>query len=314
MVYCNYNGYFEDRTVLVTGGAGFIGSHLTQHLAALNCRVRVLDDFSSGNKTNLEGIDASVIEGSILDIHALSHAIGECCIVFHLGAQVSVPQSFVEPEKCFEINVQGTANVIEQAAQKGCSRVVFASSAACYGVNPSIPSSETDDVHAESPYARSKLDGERLVASAVGVDGVSLRYFNVFGPRQNPNSQYAAVVTAFSKAIRQGTAPTIFGDGKQTRDFTHVDNIVHANLLAASHPKELCGSVYNVGTGKQMSLLDLLSIMSQNREPEAVFLDTRKGDVLHSCADISAISGAIGYKPVANTIDKLVELVNPKQR
>ncbi|MDP7005595.1 MAG: NAD-dependent epimerase/dehydratase family protein [Phycisphaerales bacterium] len=319
MVFCDYNGYFAGRTVLVTGGAGFIGSHLTQHLAELDCDVRVLDDFSSGYRKNLKGIDATITEGSIIDNNNLSFAFDGCSVVFHLAAMVSVPLSIEEPEKCFEINVQGTKNVVDAATRTGCNRVVFASSAACYGPNPSLPSSEADRTFPKSPYAQSKLDAELIIANATSVDcnsgvsGVSLRYFNVFGEKQDPKSQYAAVVTAFSEAIKKSKSPVIYGDGNQTRDFVHVNNIVHANLLAASHPKRFCGEVYNVGTGKQTSLLELLSIMSNDDVHNATHFEGRAGDVRHSCADLTSITKKIGYQPIENTAQRLLDLVNPKQ-
>ena len=312
MEHRDYNGFFAGRTVLVTGGAGFIGSHLTQHLAELNCHVRVLDDFSSGYKTNLDGIEASVIEGSILDQEALDRSIEDCSIVFHEAAMVSVPLSVEDPEFCNLINVTGTKNVIEAAFRTGCERIVFASSAACYGNNPSLPSSETDRLCAESPYARSKRKGEQLMASANGIDTVSLRYFNVFGKRQDPTSQYAAVVSAFANAIKQQRTPVIYGDGSQTRDFTHVLNVVHANLLAASYEEPLGGSIFNVGTGSTTSVFQLLQLLQGQEEPAVHFQPVRQGDVLHSCANIKSIQQELGYHPIVETASAIASLINPR--
>ena len=313
MNHLDYNGFFTGRTVLVTGGAGFIGSHLTQHLASLNCHVRVLDDLSSGYISNLNGIDATLIEGSILDEDALSHAIENCSIVFHEAALVSVPQSVEDPEFCDLVNVSGTKNVIEAAKQAGSERIIFASSAACYGSNPTLPSTETDTLSSESPYAMSKRAGELLLEHLTEIDSVSLRYFNVFGPRQDASSQYAAVVSAFSDAIQQDRIPVMYGDGNQTRDFTHVSNIVHANLLAASYEHRLHGSVFNVGTGNAMSIIRLLQLMQGNDEVNVEFKPVRQSDVQHSCANIDAIKHVLGYHPIVGTSTVIGGLVNPKQ-
>ena len=313
MEHRDYNGFFAGRTVLVTGGAGFIGSHLTQHLAGLNCHVRVLDDFSSGYKTNLDTIEATVVEGSILDQDALDRSIEDCSIVFHEAAMVSVPLSVEEPEFCDLVNVKGTNNVIEAAIRAGSERIVFASSAACYGSNPTLPSSETDPLSNESPYAQSKRDGEQLMVNANGIDTVSLRYFNVFGDRQDSTSQYAAVVSAFTDAVWHNRTPVIFGDGSQTRDFTHVSNVIHANLLAAAHDKPLCGSIFNVGTGSTTSVLQLLQLLQNQDEPEVQFQPTRQGDVHHSCANIESIQQVLGYRPIVETWCAIASLVSPKR-
>lgn len=313
MNHLDYNGFFTGRTVLVTGGAGFIGSHLTQHLASLNCRVRVLDDLSSGYISNLDGIDATLIEGSILDEDVLSHAIENCSVVFHEAALVSVPMSVEDPEFCDLVNVTGTKNVIEAAIKVSSERIVFASSAACYGSNPTLPSTETDKLSTESPYATSKRAGELLMEHLTEIDSVSLRYFNVFGPRQDASSQYAAVVSAFTDAIGQNRTPVIFGDGKQTRDFTHVSNVVHANLLAASYQGRLQGSIFNVGTGYAMSILELLQHMQDNNEVDVVFKPTRQGDVQHSCANIDSITRVLGYRPITETSGAIAALVSPRQ-
>ena len=313
MNHLDYNGFFAGRTVLVTGGAGFIGSHLTQHLASINCQVRVLDDLSSGYISNLNGIDATLIEGSILDEDALSHAIENCSIVFHEAALVSVPLSVEDPALCDEVNVTGSKNVIDAAKRVGMERIIFASSAACYGSNPVLPSSENDLLSTESPYALSKRAGELLMEHATEVDTVSLRYFNVFGPRQDATSQYAAVISAFDDALKKGNTPVIFGDGSQTRDFIYVSNIVHANLLAASYEHRLHGSVFNVGTGNAMSIMQLLQLMQGNDEVNAEFKPVRQSDVQHSCANIDAIKHVLGYHPIVGTSTAIEGLVNPKQ-
>lgn len=311
MMYCDYNGFFEGKSALVTGGAGFIGSHLTQHLVELGTHVRVLDNFSTGHARNVRGINATCTEGSILDQTILSEVCQDVDIVFHLAAFVSVPQSIIQPELCFKVNVEGTKNLIDTLSHLPCRRIVFASSAACYGSHPQLPSSENDEVSLESPYAESKWEGEQFIANMHGVDGVSLRFFNVFGQRQDPNSQYAAVVTAFQHAIENSQPPVIYGDGNQTRDFTPVENVVHANLLAASHPHALQGSVFNVGTGSSLSLLDLLRAMTGEHCVQVTHNEPRGGDVQHSRADITAIENVLGYSPVIEAKQALAELFNP---
>lgn len=302
-----YDNFFEGKAVLVTGGAGFIGSHLTQHLVRLGAQVRVLDNLSTGYRKNIDGIAVSLFEGSILDASVLHKAISGCSLVFHEAAFVSVPESFDDADSCFATNIKGTSNVMKAAERASCDRVMFASSAACYGSSPELPSSETDTVSAESPYAQSKVMGEQLMKDAQ-VDAVSLRYFNVFGERQDPASQYAAVVSSFARTIQDGGTPTIYGNGSQTRDFTPVENIVHANLLAASHPNPLRGEVFNVGTGSSTSLLELVRGMAGNEE--VTFEPARTGDVQDSRADIAKITGALSYETVVQTSDALRALVN----
>jgi nucleoside-diphosphate-sugar epimerase len=312
MAVNKYNNFFADRTVLVTGGAGFIGSHLTQHLLALGACVHVLDDLSSGNTSNIANFEVNFIEGSILDADSLQKSIQGCSLVFHEAAFVSVPESFEKADRCFEVNIKGTSNVLKFAKKEGCQRVVFASSAACYGSNPNLPSKESDAISAESPYAQSKVMGEQLMRDAV-VDTVSLRYFNVFGQRQDPHSAYAAVISAFADSIIRQRKPTIFGDGTQSRDFTHVSNVVHANLLAASHTTPLLGEAFNVGTGNMLSLLEVLQAMTENNIVDANYGPTRHGDVQHSCADIEKIKAVLGYAVTEKTVDSLMDFVNPKQ-
>jgi len=233
--------------------------------------------------------------------------------VFHEAALVSVPVSVEDPEFCDLVNVTGTKNVINAAKRVGSDRIVFASSAACYGSKPTLPSSESDPLSAESPYAISKIAGERLMANTHEVDTVSLRYFNVFGKRQDPTSQYAAVVSAFTDAIQQQKLPIIYGDGSQTRDFTHVSNIVHANLLAASNENTLAGSIFNVGTGSATSVLQLLQLLQDQIDPEVHLQPVRQGDIQHSCANINSIQEVLGYQPIVGTEIALKSLINPRQ-
>jgi nucleoside-diphosphate-sugar epimerase len=309
-----YSNFFEGRKVLITGGAGFIGSHLTQHLALLGANVHVLDDFSTGFLSNLDGMNTSIVDGTVLDTNILKQATSGCSIVFHQAAFVSVPESFENQNKCFEINIQGTKNVLSSAIENQCDRVIFASSAACYGSAPNLPSSEEDDTFGESPYAESKLVGETLMKEAHGIDTVSLRYFNVFGERQNPNSQYAAVVSAFLDSLSNERVPIVYGDGNQSRDFVCVENVVHANLLAASHKSQLRGNVFNVGTGSKLTILEMLQALSPNKKLAVKHLEKRIGDVRNSCANIEKIKNILGFEKIKSTEQALFELFNPKQR
>jgi UDP-glucose 4-epimerase len=297
-----YDDHFRGKAVLITGGAGFIGSHLAHRLVALGADVRVLDDLSGGFRENLPR-GATLTEHSILDDAALRQAMDGCDYVFHQAALVSVPQSVEEPDQCLQINIVGTQRVLEAARDLGVKRVLFAASAAAYGGTPNLPSRETDAPDSYSPYAASKVAGEQLLAAfarSYGMSTISLRYFNIFGPRQDPNSPYAAVISAFSKRLLAREQPSVFGDGTQTRDFTYVDNVVHANLLAASSDKPLAGEVVNIGTGRRISLLDVLRVMGEVLafEVKPTFGPPRAGDVPHSQADISAARTVLGYEPI----------------
>lgn len=292
----------QGARVLITGGAGFIGSHLARRAHALGAVVRVLDDLSGGFLENLEGIEYEFFEGSVEDAALVARASEDVDYVFHEAAMVSVPESVEQPVRCYSINNLGCQNVLESAARASAKRVVLASSAAAYGQTPSLPSKESDAADCWSPYAASKVAAElqsQAWGRVSGLSSVNLRYFNVYGPRQNPNSAYAAVISAFAKALIAGKQPSIFGDGSQTRDFTHVDNVVLANFLAATHDAPFVGEVFNVGLGRQTSLLDLLHAMCRTlgKEVKPTFGPLRAGDVAHSCADISRAREALGYAP-----------------
>jgi UDP-glucose 4-epimerase len=295
---------FHGVSVLITGGAGFIGSHLANRLHALGAHVRVLDDLSGGFRENLDaGIDLRV--ASILDDRALRKAASSCRFVFHEAAMVSVPESVEKPEECLNVNVIGTQRVLAAAKDGGAQRVIFAASAAAYGPQPHLPSREDHVPDCVSPYAASKVAGETLMrsfASCYGLSTVSLRYFNIFGPRQNPDSPYAAVISAFTKKLAAGLQPTVLGDGTQTRDFTYIDNVVHANLLAAVCDKPLAGEVVNIGTGRRISLLDVLNTMGRalNFRVEPIFGPPRPGDVPHSQADIARARDLLDYVPMVS--------------
>ena len=300
----DFQQQFRDATVLITGGAGFIGSHLARRLVELGATVRVIDDLSGGFKDNLPK-QAELRQASILDEKSLREAIGGCRFVFHEAAMVSVPESVEQPGRCAQINIMGTQHVLEAARNAGAQRVIFAASAAAYGGNPKLPSREDHPTDCNSPYAASKVAGEVLM-SAFGkcyeLSTVSLRYFNIFGPRQNPDSPYAAAISAFAKALRAGKQPTIYGDGKQTRDFTHIDNVIHANLLAAASSRRFQGEIINIGTGNRISLLDVLREMGRvlGVDVKPVFDTPRAGDVRDSIADISKARELLGYQPIVD--------------
>lgn len=289
---------------LVTGGAGFIGSSIAEALLAKGERVRILDDFSSGRRSNLETLkgDVEVIEGTILDAETVARAMKGVEVVFHEAAIPSVVRSVERPQPSLLANVQGTTVVLDVARHEKVRRVVFAASSSAYGDTPTLPKIETMTPSPRSPYAVSKLTCEHLLtvfASIYGIETLSLRYFNVFGPRQDPTSQYAAVIPNFISAAMKKTRPKVFGDGEQTRDFCFIANTVEANLLAASTPNKLTGQVVNVACGERISLNQLLAILSEisgnKLEPE--YVPSRAGDVRDSLASIDAARALIGYEP-----------------
>lgn len=300
----SYHRSFHNIAVLITGGAGFIGSHLAKRLIKLGAKVRILDDLSGGFRENVP-MQAELVVASILDESALRDAIRGVRFVFHEAAMVSVPESVGDPRRCAEVNIMGTEMVLEAAKNAGVQRVMFAASAAAYGGNPQLPSCELHAPDCQSPYAASKVAGEALMQAfgrCYELSTVSLRYFNIFGPRQNPDSPYAAAITAFARAIRSGRQPTIYGDGRQTRDFTYIDNVVHANLLAAASSHALHGEIINIGTGRQISLLDVLAHMGHalNASVQPAFAPPRAGDVRDSVADITKAREVLSYEPIVD--------------
>lgn len=306
-------GRVEGRRALITGGAGFIGSHIATRLHALGAQVRVLDDLSGGYRENLPA-GVEVIEASILDHDALERGVAGVDWVFHQAAMVSVPESVAKPDQCVRVNVGGTERVLDAARRAGVKRVMFAASAAAYGDRPTLPSREDHAPDCYSPYAASKVAGEMLMsvyARNYGLSTVSLRYFNIFGPRQDPTSPYAAVISAFASRLLSGRQPSIFGDGKQTRDFTFIDNVVLANLLAATSERALAGEVINIGTGVRSSLLDVLEAMNRVAQapggPE--FGQPRAGDVRDSVADITRAREILGYEPIVGLAEGLERTV-----
>ena len=298
---------YRDRRVCVTGGAGFIGSHLCDALAALGAEITVIDDLSSGARENLQSLDGAVrfVEGSILDPEALRDAMSDASIVFHQAALTSVPASVERPLAYHEVNATGTLHILEAARQAGGPRVVYAASSSAYGDCDDDTLVESVSPRPLSPYAVSKFTGElflRAYSLCYGLSGVSLRYFNIFGPRQRPDSAYAAVIPQFARALLRGERPTVYGDGTQTRDFTHVANAVRANLLAGAATRPLAGETVNVACGTRTSVLELLDKIAAvlGTAPAHDLAPARIGDVLHSRADISAATRLLGYEPVTD--------------
>jgi len=287
---------------LVTGGAGFIGSHICERLLREGHAVRVLDDFSNGKEENLEGMsgDIEVIRGNVRDRNIVAQAVKGAYVVFHQAALGSVPRSVADPVTTHESNITGTLNVLLAAKDLGVRRVVFASSSSVYGETPVLPKHEEMKPDPVSPYALSKLSAEQYCGvfhRVYGFETVALRYFNIFGPRQDPESQYAAVIPKFVTAILNGRPPVIFGDGLQSRDFTYVDNVVEANLLA-SEAESAAGRFFNVACGGRYTLLDLLAriktILASGIEP--IHEAARQGDVRDSQASIEAAKSILGYQ------------------
>ncbi len=292
-------------TILVTGGAGFIGSHLVEALVRRGGRVRVLDNFATGKVENLVAIadDIELLSGDVCDEVAVKRAVAGCEVVFHQAALASVPRSIEEPLATHAACATGTLIVLHEARKAGVRRVVYAGSSSAYGNPPSSSKSkqETDLPSPLSPYAAAKLAGEMYCTAfwhSYGLETVVLRYFNVFGPRQDPSGPYAAVIPLFIQAILAGRQPVMFGDGRQTRDFTYVENVVQANLLAASAPSA-AGQVLNVGSGVAVSLLELLKALNAaiGSQVEPIFQPARAGDVRDSLADISQTKTVLGYQP-----------------
>jgi len=303
--------------VLVTGGAGFIGSNLTESLLKGKHFVRVLDDFSTGKKENLifdkEYPSLEIIKGDIRSLRTCKKAMKGMEYVFHQAALPSVQRSVEDPETSNAVNVGGTLNILLAAREEGVKRVIYASSSSIYGDTPTLPKHEGMPSHPLSPYALQKYIGEqycRLFYQLYGLDSVSLRYFNIFGPKQDPNSVYSAVIPRFIEALLHGRPPIIFGDGEQSRDFTFIENVVQANLLAMS-AERLHGEAMNIACGKRISLNQLLKILKQilGSKLSPVYQEPREGDVRHSLADIHKSKKIINYMPKVGTREGLKKTV-----
>jgi len=299
------------RLALVTGGAGFIGSHLTDALLAAGFSVRVLDDFSSGREQNLSLARGKIelIRGDLADPATAARACDGADVVFHEGAIPSVPRSVAEPVRTNRANIDGTLNVLECARQAGVRRVVCAASSSAYGDTEELPKIETMPPNPRSPYALQKYAGEvycRLYHELYGLETVALRYFNVFGPRQDPKSEYAAVVPRFATACLRGEPAQIHGDGEQSRDFTFVTDTVRANLLAADAPAAV-GQVINVAGGRRISLNELLAALQQitGSKVAPIHGPGRVGDVRHSLADLGRARTLLGFEPTVSLAEGL---------
>lgn len=291
---------------LITGGAGFIGSNLAAELLARGERVRVLDNFSTGQRANLAPLAGrlEIVEGDVRSYHLVREAVEGVDFVLHQAALPSVPRSVRDPITTNEVNVLGTLNVLQAAREAGVQRLVYASSSSIYGNSSELPKQESLPPHPLSPYAISKLAGEqycRVFWQLYGFETVCLRYFNVFGPRQDPTSQYSAVIPKFITALFNGRELTIHGDGRQSRDFTFIANVVQANLLACA-AAEAPGGVFNVARGERYTLLKLVAALSEITGQKAQVNHTppRPGDVPHSQADISLARTALGYDPAVD--------------
>ena len=288
---------------LVTGGAGFIGSHIASELTQDGARVRVLDDLSTGHRENIDEIggDVDFIQGSVADEALLNKVLENVELVFHEAAIPSVPRSVEAPRQTHIASVDGTFSLLVAARDRGVRRVVYAASSSAYGDQPTLPKSEEMRPDPLSPYAVAKLVGEyycRAFTRVYGLETVSLRYFNVFGPRQDPGSQYSGVVSRFISVLLSNERPVIYGDGEQSRDFTYIDNVVFANLSAAS-AKEASGKVINVANGQRITLNQLLAELKElmgKQDVTAEYLEPRVGDVRHSLADITMARELLGYE------------------
>jgi len=289
---------------LVTGGAGFIGSHIAAALAARGDRVRVLDDLSAGRLETLEGLGTGIefLRGSITDPAACRKAVAGVAGIFHEAAQVSVPRSIEDPLASYETNVRGTHLLLEAARAAGVRRVVYAASSAAYGDSPTLPKVETMLPQPLSPYASGKVAAEHLLrvyACSYGMRTVSLRYFNVFGPRQADDSPYTGVIAIFVRALLRGEPPVIHGDGLQSRDFTYVSNVVDANLAAMERDLDEPGAVINVGSGTRITLRELYDALSEELgvRLEVRHAPARAGDVRDSLASVEKARALLGYEP-----------------
>lgn len=302
--------------ILITGGAGFIGSHLARGALARDHEAVVLDDFSTGRRENLADIAdrIALIEGSILDPAAVDRALDGVDAVFHEAALPSVPVSIEQPLRTHHANLTGTLELLEGCRRAGVKRLVYAASSSAYGDHDVESTTEELLPIPKSPYAVQKLGGEhycRVYHELHGVETVGLRYFNVFGPRQDPRSQYSAVIPAFITRMMKGVAPTIYGDGRQSRDFTYISNVVDANFAALAAPAAACGRVYNAACGRSIDLIELVALVNRalGTALKPAHAPARAGDILRSQADITAATAALGYRPAVSVEDGLARTV-----
>lgn len=303
--------------ILITGGAGFIGSHLVRGALDRGHEAVVLDDFSTGKRQNLADVAdrIALVEGSILDPAAIDRALDGVDAVFHEAALPSVPVSIDAPLRTHHANLTGTLELLEGCRRAKVKRLVYAASSSAYGDHDVEATDEELIPRPKSPYAVQKLAGEhycRVYHEVFGIETVGLRYFNVFGPRQDPASQYAAVIPAFITRMMRGGRPTIYGDGRQSRDFTFVSNVVDANFAALAAPAEACGRVYNAACGHSIDLLELVALINAalGTDVAPVFEPARAGDILRSQADMRAAKAALGYTPTVSVEDGIAATVD----
>ncbi|MGZ9164616.1 MAG: SDR family NAD(P)-dependent oxidoreductase [Anaerolineales bacterium] len=306
---------------LVTGGAGFIGSHIVHTLLEQGASVRVLDNFSTGKHENLEGLisrldgnQLEVFEGDLRDASRVEEAVRGIEVIFHEAAFVSVPQSMEEPQTCFDVNITGTSLLFDAARRAGVRRAVVASSAAVYGESDALPLIEEAPLQPRSPYAVSKRVDEmyaELFTGSFGLQVVALRYFNVYGPRQRPDSMYAAAVPIFARRLLDNKPVTVFGDGGQTRDLINVHDVVRANLIASEHPNA-AGKVFNICTGVETRILDLLDVMYEllPNAPEPEFAAPRAGDIYRSMGSPQKAAQVMGFQAQVSLVDGLKETID----
>jgi len=303
--------------VVVTGGAGFIGSHIAGTVAANGAKVRIVDDLSTGHRENIEGLSGNIefIEGSVADLALMNRVLDGAEVVFHEAAIPSVPRSVENPTQSHVASVDGTFNLLLAAREQNVRRVVYAASSSAYGDQPTLPKVEDMSPDPLSPYAVAKLVGEyycQVFTRVYGLETVSLRYFNVFGPRQDPGSQYSGVVSRFISALCSDERPVIFGDGEQSRDFTYIDNVVSANLKAATTTGGI-GKVVNVATGDRITLnqlLDELKDLIGKPHIKVDFRESRVGDVRHSLADTTRARELLGYEPTVGLREGLQRTID----
>jgi nucleoside-diphosphate-sugar epimerase len=302
---------------LVTGGAGFIGSNIVKSLLEKNEQVRVLDNFSTGKRENLADFinnpDFNIIEGDLRSFHTVREAVKGVDYILHQGALPSVQRSVNDPITTNDVNISGTLNVLEAAKEYGVKRVVFASSSSVYGNSKVLPKDESMGIAPLSPYALSKYAGERycqIYFQIYGLETVCLRYFNVFGPNQDPTSQYSAVIPKFIKAILNEQQPVIYGDGLQSRDFTFVENVVSANLLACI-TRNIAGEMFNIACGESFNLVQIVDNINKllGKKSESIYKQERKGDVKHSLASIEKAKEMLGYKVITSFSEGLVKTI-----
>jgi len=298
---------------LITGGAGFIGSHIARALLQQEADVRILDNFSSGKRENIKGLNVEIVEGDLRDVSRVTEAVRGVNIIFHEAAFVSVPESMEKPQECFDVNITGTSILFEAARKSGVQRAVFASSAAVYGDSTAMPLVEDAQLKQLSPYAVSKRVDEmyaELYTRSFGFEVVALRYFNVYGPRQRPDSMYAAAVPIFIRRMLDNKPITIFGDGGQTRDLINVRDVVQANILASRHPNAP-GQIFNVCTGVETRLLDLLDILYKifPNAPKHIHAEPRAGDIYRSIGTPSKAMNILEFRPQVTLAEGVKEAV-----